>query len=111
MIRESLLREADISLPRNRYVNSLICFLLGLYRKRIGATDCSTQHHGADIAAGDQEHRVAAALEFRMKQSGGGGGTSGLGDDVLVQGKMTNRRGHLDVSNYNHCVDDLADRT
>ena len=110
MIRESLLREADISLPRNRYVNSLICFLLGLYRKRIRATDCSTQHFGADIGAGDQEHRVAAALEFCMKQSGGGGGTSGLGDDVLVQGKMTNRGEHLVVSDENDFVDEFADR-
>ena len=110
MIRESLLREADISLPRNRYVNSLICFLLGLYRKRIRATDCSTQHFGADIGACDQEHRVAAALEFCMKQSGGGGGTSGLGDDVLVQDKMTNRGEHLVVSDENDFVDEFADR-
>src|SRR5438874_12479569 len=109
MIRESLLREADISLPRNRYVNSLIRFLLGLYRKRIRATDCSTQHVGADIGAGDQEHRVPTALEFCMKQSGGGGGTSGLGDDVLVQGKMTNRGEHLVVSDEYDVVDEFAD--
>src|SRR5438094_9641142 len=103
MIRESLLREADISLPRNRYVNSLICLLLGWYRKRIRATDCSTQHFGADIGAGDQEHRVAAALEYCMKQGGGGGGTSVLGDDVLVQGKMTNPDEHLVDSDESDC--------
>src|SRR5438093_13013686 len=110
MLRESLIREADMSRPRNRYVNSLLCLLLGLYRKRIRATDCSTQHFGADIGAGDQEHRVPPALEFCMKQSGGGGGTSGLGDDVLVQGKMTNRGEHLVVSDQNDFVDDFACR-
>src|SRR5207302_7662012 len=44
------------------------------------------------------------------KQSGGGGGTSGLGDDVLVQGKMTNRGEHLVVSDENDFVDEFADR-
>ena len=49
-------------------------------------------------------------MEFCMKQSGGGGGTSGLGDDVLVQGKMTNRGEHLVVSDENDFVDEFADR-
>ncbi len=53
---------------------------------------------------------MAAALEFCMKQSGGGGGNSGLGDDVLVQGKMTNRGEHLVVSDENDFVDEFADR-
>src|SRR2546422_10042494 len=95
MIRESLLREADISLPRNRYVKSLICFLLGLYRKRICATDCSTQHFGADIGAGDQEHRVPPALEFCMKQSGGSGGPRGARECVRVQCEETERGGGM----------------
>ena len=48
-------------------------------------------------------------MELFMKQGGGGGRAGRLGDDVLVQGKMTDRGEHLVVSDEDDFVDEFAD--